>query len=457
MRPMSIRTRLVSALAVGLIALVGTMLYVGHRQALIEASELLDGDLVATARFAVQIATLEPLVVSPVPAMLTRHNYESPIVVQFWSRDGALITQVGSDAKIGGSPKQSGFLDFTVGDRQWCSYTVINQTGTVWVRTLVQADARNLIASSIAWNLAVPALIAVPLLLLCLWALLSYLLRPLGDFSGTLAHTKLSHLTHVELQPTARELEPMAGAINVLVSRMRSERDVERAFIADAAHELRTPLAGIQLHAQAALAETDPARLRRSLMSIDTGSRRATHMINQLLGLAQYDGVKKLPLLTVRVDSLVRDVLATMLPIADAQSVEIACELAANVAVLGDASALEVMLQNLIANAIAFSPRGAVVTLKVVNLGRYVEISVADQGPGIPAQSRRHIFDRFARLPGSPTGGSGLGLSIVHRILLLHSGRISVTSSERGGALLKVSLRSTATEYATSAGRLRHQ
>ena len=450
---MSIRTRLVLGLAAGLIVLVAVMLYVGYRQALIEASELVDGDLVSTARFAVQISGNDPLTVSPAPALLARHSYESPIIVQFWSRDGVLLTQVGADMKIGSSPKQSGFLDFTMADRQWCSYSVINQTGSVWVRTLVPADARDLIAADIAWHLAVPGLIAVPILLLCLWAFLSYLLRPLGEFSGTLAHTKLSHLTHLELHPTASELEPMAGAINVLVGRMRSERDIERAFIADAAHELRTPLAGIQLHAQAALAETDPARLRRSLTNIDIGTQRATHLVNQLLGLAQYDGAKKLPLMPVRADTVVRNVLSTTLPIADAAGVEIASELSGDVAVLGNAAALEVMLQNLIANAIAFSPRGTTVTVKVVNMGRYAELSVSDQGPGIPKEARRHIFDRFSRLPGSPAGGSGLGLAIVHRILLLHRARISVAASASGGAMFTVSLRSTVTEYAAGAAR----
>ena len=150
---------------------------------------------------------------------------------------------------------------------------------------------------------------AVPALLLLLSAFLPYLLRPLEDFSGILAHTRLSQLTRIDLQPSARELEPMAGAIDVLAGRMRSERDIERAFIADAAHELRTPLAGIQLHAQTAQVETDPVRLRRSLANIESGCRRATRMINQLLGLARYDGVKKLPLMPVRVDGRVREVL----------------------------------------------------------------------------------------------------------------------------------------------------
>ena len=187
---------------------------------------------------------------------------------------------------------------------------------------------------------------------------------------------------------------------------------------------------------------TDPARLRRSLTSIEAGSQRAAHLVNQLLGLAQYDSVKKLPMMPVRVDALVRNVLATTMPIADARGVEIASELGANVAVLGNEAALEVMLQNLLANAIQFSPKDGVVTLKVVDMGRHVEISVCDQGPGIPKEARRHIFDRFARLPGSPTGGSGLGLAIVHRILMLHRARITVAANEQGGAMFMVSLRS---------------
>ena len=157
----------------------------------------------------------------------------------------------------------------------------------------------------------------------------------------------------------------------------------------------------------------------------------------------------------VRVDGLVREVLEVVLPIADARGAEINSELGADVVVLGNAAALAVMLQNLLANAVQFSPRASVVTLKSLNLGRYVEISVSDCGPGIPKEARRHIFERFARLPGSPTGGSGLGLSIVHRILLLHRGRISVAANEQGGTVFTVSLRSAEVEYRGSVSRLR--
>lgn len=147
-------------------------------------------------------------------------------------------------------------------------------------------------------------------------------------------------------------------------------------------------------------------------------------------------------MMPVRVDALVRNVLATTLPIADARGVEVASELGPNVAVLGNAAAIEVMLQNLLANAIQFSPGGSTVTVKVVDLGRHVDISVCDQGPGIPKEARRHIFERFARLPSSPSGGSGLGLAIVHRILLLHRAKISVAASEHGGAMFTIRLRS---------------
>ena len=454
MRPMSIRTRLVAGLALGLLALVSIMLYTVYRKALIEAAELVDGDLVTTARFAVQLSGNESLIVSPTPALLAKHDYETALVVQYWSREGVLLTQVGSDARLTGSPRQSGFLDLAIDGQQWCTYSVLNSAGKVWVRTMVAADARDLIAADIAWHLAAPALIAVPVLLIFIWLYVSYLLRPLGVFSGSLARTRLDHLTHLELRPTARELEPMAGAINVLVGRMRSERDIERAFIADAAHELRTPLAGMRLHAQNAQSESNPARLRRSLKSIESGSLRATHLVNQLLGLAQYDGVKKLPLMPVQVDELVRHVLATVLPIADARGVEIVSELGDDLAVQGDAAALEVMLQNLLANAIQFSPRDSTVTVRAVGMGKRVDISVSDSGPGIPKDAQRHIFERFARLPGSPTGGSGLGLAIVHRILLLHRAKISVTANARGGARFTVNLRSTASEMGSSKPRL---
>ncbi|MEO7256239.1 MAG: ATP-binding protein [Casimicrobium sp.] len=447
---LSIRSRLIVGLALGLSVLVSAMLYVVYRKALVEAAELVDGDLIAAARVAVQLSSNTPFTVAPAPALLARDPYETPLVVQFWSREGTLLAHLGAAVRASASPRHSGFADLEIDARKWRTYSVINNVGTVWVRTMVTADGRNLIARDIATHLALSGIVVVPLMLIFLWVYVAYLLRPLGNFSGAIGRTRMNQLTHIDLRPEARELEPVAGAINLLVGRMKSERDIERAFIADAAHELRTPLSGIQLHAQTALAETDPVRLRRSLTSIETGSQRAAHLVNQLLGLAQYDGVKKLPMMPIRVDGLVRNVLATILPIADARGVELASELGANVAVLGNAASLELMLQNLLANAIQFSPQGAVVTVRVVDMGRHVAVSVSDQGPGIPKDARRHIFERFARLPGSPAGGSGLGLAIVHRILLLHRARIAVAASENGGAMFTVSLRSTDTKPSTT-------
>ena len=361
MGKLSIRNRLIAGLAMGLLLLVGAMLYVVYRKALVEAAELVDGDLVSAARIAVQVSSNLPFNVVPAPALLARDPYETPLVIQFWSREGSLLAHLGADVQMSASPKRSGFADLEIGGGKWRTYSVINNSGTVWIRSMVTADARDLIARDIATHLALSGAIVVPLMLIFLWIYVTYLLRPLGDFSGVIARARMNQLTNIDLRPKARELEPVAGAINSLVDRMRSERDIERAFIADAAHELRTPLAGIQLHAQTALAESDPARLRRSLVSIETGSQRAGHLVNQLLELAQYDGVKKLAMLPVRVDALVRNVIATTLPIADARGVEIVSELGANVSVLGNEAALEVMLQNLLANAIRFSDRKSVV------------------------------------------------------------------------------------------------
>lgn len=292
MGKLSIRNRLVVGLALGLTVLIGGTLYVVYRKALIEAAELVDGDLIGAARVAVQLSSNAPLSVTSPPALLARDRYETPLVVQLWSREGSLLAHLGPEVQMSTSPRQSGFADLDIGGRKWRTYSIINNSGTAWVRTMVTADGRDLIAGDIASHLAVSGLIVVPVMLLFLWVYVAYLLRPLGDFSGAIARARMNQLTHVELRLHARELEPVAGAINQLVGRMRTERDTERAFIADAAQELRTPLAGIRLHSQTALTETDPAHLRRSLSCIETGSQRAAHLVNQLLGLAQYDGVK---------------------------------------------------------------------------------------------------------------------------------------------------------------------
>jgi signal transduction histidine kinase len=264
-------------------------------------------------------------------------------------------------------------------------------------------------------------------------------LRPLAAFSASLAQMSPDSLESVAT-PEVRELRPLAAALNSLIARLRASRESERAFVADAAHELRTPLASIRLYADVVAGEHDPDKVRDVVRQIATGADRASHLVNQLLALAGLDAEDTLEMRRFDVADAVRDALSLVLPIADARGVNLAMDGDALVPVKGHQAAIAILLGNLLRNAVAHSPPDTTVTTTLLRDRSVVVIAVTDEGPGIPAAERERIFERFVRLPGQERAGTGLGLSIVARVVALHRGSVAVENTATGGARFVVRL-----------------
>lgn len=444
LRPTSIRARLMLWLGVGLLLMWVVFMWAVYDKTMHEAAELIDGDLVAATRLGMQTIVDQSKGVPLASAgAIPTHDYETPMVLQAWSASGSLMVHVGPPAVDVPAPQAFGFADFRSNARQWRSFAAFRPQEQLWIRAMVAADARDALAADIAQHLLIPGLILIPSMLMLVWGLVTYTLRPLAKFSSEIEGQDINALSRSALQTEVAEMKPVAGAINSLVNRLRDARERELSFVADAAHELRTPLAGIKLHAEVALAESDPARLRAALTNIEMGSERAANLVNQLLGLAKFDAVQRLEFKQVVLADVVRRVFSTVLPLADKNGVSLVVDGNIDLAVRGDESVLEIMLRNLVVNALNHSPSGGHVTVIAVlrdEQGGRVILSVADQGPGISEADRAAVFERFLRLPGKQAPGSGLGLAIVKRIVELHAGTIRVERSVDGGALFVVEL-----------------
>lgn len=444
LRPTSIRARLMLWLGVGLLVMWAVFMWAVYDKTMHEAAELIDGDLVAVTRLGMQTIVDQSQGVPLASAgAITKHDYETPMVLQAWSAGGSLMVHIGPPAVDVPAPQALGFADFRSNAQQWRSFAAFRPQEQLWIRAMVPADARDALAADIAEHLLIPGLILIPSMLVLVWGLVSYTLRPLAKFSREIEGQDINALSRSALQTEVTEMKPVAGAINSLVNRLRGARERELSFVADAAHELRTPLAGIKLHAEVALAESDPARLRAALTNIEMGSERAADLVNQLLGLAKFDAVQRIEFKQVVLADVVRRVFSTVLPLADKHGVSLVVEGNIDLAVRGDESALEIMLRNLVVNALNHSPGGGHVTVHAAlrgGHGGHVILSVADQGPGIGESDRDAVFERFLRLPGKQAPGSGLGLAIVKRIVELHAGTICVEKSVDGGALFEVEL-----------------
>jgi len=219
------------------------------------------------------------------------------------------------------------------------------------------------------------------------------------------------------------------------MQQLKNVLESQNRFIADAAHQLRTPLAGMQAQLELAQDENDPQELQKSLAKTGRSIERLSHLVNQLLMLArnQPEVMRTLEMHAVNLDQLAQEVTMDMVPTALLKSIDLGFDSQHQALwVNGDALRLKEMLYNLIDNAIRYSQQGAKVTVAVTSADNQVVLKVIDNGPGIPLDEREKVFERFHRVIGSQQEGSGLGLAIVMEIAQIHHAEVSLTESQKG-------------------------
>jgi two-component system sensor histidine kinase TctE len=242
-------------------------------------------------------------------------------------------------------------------------------------------------------------------------------------------------LSAVPIVDAPREVQPLLRAMNDLLVRLRESIAHQQRFTADASHQLRTPLAGLQTQAEMALRESDPARVRHALEWIRASTVRLTHLLSQLLALARVEpgSGREAPLQNLDLAQLVRDTTAEWVSAALAKQIDLGFEAPQGAAwVNGNALMLREMLANLLDNAIRYSPVASEITVHLLVAGGKAQLEVVDNGPGIPEGEREQVFERFHRLPDSSGEGCGLGLAIVREIALAHQAEISISGGPDG-------------------------
>jgi signal transduction histidine kinase len=278
-------------------------------------------------------------------------------------------------------------------------------------------------------------LISMAVLTVALWLAVRYGLRPLRGLASTLNSRRHDDFSALTPPREYVETQSMVAALNDKIQRIGSMVETERAFFADAAHELRTPLAVLSAQAHLVAIEKDAGQRAEALAELEAGVARAAQVLNKLLTMAKYHGAENRAVL-VETDlvQLVSDIVAEHAPRAIEANQELALDAPVRAHCLCDAMAMRIAIDNLVDNAIRYSPPGGQILIRVQEKADSVCISVADEGPGVAVADRGRIFERFERLDNSVTTGSGLGLAIVKRIVELHNGTISVSEglSNRG-------------------------
>ncbi|MGB9109467.1 MAG: ATP-binding protein [Telluria sp.] len=334
-----------------------------------------------------------------------------------------------------------GLQTLTVGRE---SFRVLVRTTRAGDRIAVAQEAgfRNGIARDGAIRTVMPLLILIPVLLLIVADLVRKLFRPISALAREIDARDERELHPVEHHHLPAEVRPFVVAINRLLARVESAMASQRRFVADAAHELRSPLTALSLQAER-LADTDlpgPARVR--LRSLRQGIERSRNLLDQLLTFALAQSGADAPALPVSVQPVLRRVLEDLMPLAEHKQIDLGVVSAEDVQVWGSERDLIALVRNLVDNAIRYTPRGGRIDLSAGMAGGGLALCVRDSGPGIPPAERERVFDPFYRVLGSEEVGSGLGLSIVRSIAERMGARIELRYADEGAQTgLCVSLR----------------
>jgi two-component system OmpR family sensor kinase len=429
----SIRRQLLFWLLAIVLAGVGFAGWLIYRQALAEANELFDYQLQ-------EIAAALPS--EPFSQVLgSRDTSDEGIVLQIWNRDGVLMYYSHPRAPLA-PHAELGFSTERTDRGDWRVYGAI--VGDNVVQLAQPLSVRNRLAANVALRTLWPLIVLLPLLGLAVWIVVGRGLKPLRRVTGAL---DARHPEALEPLPTGRlplEVQPLVRALNGLLDRLSSALDTQKAFVADAAHELRTPLAALQIQTQLVARAADDATRRDALADLQAGVTRATRLVEQLLALARSEPDGHVQTAHVDLHALLDECVLAYAPLAQQRGVDLGIERSEPAIVTGDADALRVMLNNLVDNATKYTPRGGRVDVSLVVEDGHPVVRIADNGPGIPEPERERVFDRFYRVGASASrvrtdvAGSGLGLAIVRRIAMQHAASVSLGEAPAGGLLVSV-------------------
>jgi two-component system OmpR family sensor kinase len=378
---------------------------------------------------------------------------ESDFVVQIWDRSGREIYLSRPHARVPGYTPL-GFTDQHTGDAAWRVFAVRTRGRVIQVAQ--PQRVRDRLAAGLALRAAAPIALLVPLLAALVWIVVGRGLRPLESIAAAVRKRHSTSLEPLSVGAVPDELSPLVGELNSLLARLGNALEVQRRFVADAAHELRSPLTALRLQAQLAERAGNGAARSQAIAELKSGVERATRVVEQLLTLAR-QGPEARPGAGEAVDlvALAQAVVTDFAPLAAQKNIDLGLERAAPAMVRGDPVALRVLLANLVDNAVRYTPRGGAVDVDVgVDVGvagaHGAFLAVSDSGPGIPQDERERVFDRFHRVPGSGEVGSGLGLAIVREIAERQAARVSLEDRPGGGLVVRVRFAETAGPGAAS-------
>ncbi|MHB8815552.1 MAG: ATP-binding protein [Steroidobacteraceae bacterium] len=426
----SLRTRLLVWLLGGVVLVGVAGGLVVYRNALAEADAFFDYHLKETALFLRD----QPVVyVFPTPIPPNEAAYD--FVVQIWTIDGRRI-YIGPEQVVLPNSTAIGYSTVNTSAGQWRIYGTASPTKVVQVAQPMSVRRQE--AAQLALRTLAPFVLLVPLLGLLVWFAVGHALQPLQRLAKAVKARRVNALEPLSDERLPEEVRPLVGSLNDLLGRLTAALDRERAFMADAAHELRTPLTALHLQLGALARAGTEAERAEAMGKLSEGVQRAIRLVGQMLALARQEPRAEPSHTRFALDELAREVVAELVPLADARQIDLGMSESQPVFVRGERDAVATLIRNLVDNAVRYTPAGGRVDVSVewsAAQPAQALIRVIDNGRGIARAERERVFDRFYRQPGTGSPGSGLGLAIVKAIAAAHGATVELGEGQAGRGL----------------------
>jgi len=432
------RLSLAMSIVIAIVAAIGGT--VGYQSAFHDANELQDDQLREVAAM-VNAKLLDLGQVDPI-VRVGVIDKESHVALQVLSGSGG-YSKTSTEPGVAFPQDLPDGMQTVRSGKKWRVFVTTLKSGqrlAVAQRTAL----RNEIARHAAIRTVMPIVLLIPFLILVAIVVLRYLLAPVNRLAREIDLRTQTDTTALSAQGLPSEIKPFVASINQMLHRLETGMEQQRRFVADAAHELRSPLTALSLQTENLAAHQLPAETRPQLEAMQAGLQRARTLVSQLLTLAraQLDTVNEKSATPdeVELQGVIRDVFEEILPFAEAQGVDLGVTQSCAMHVKANPVDLNTVVRNLIDNAIRYSGRGSRVDVKISTHEERALIEVQDNGPGIPESERTKVFDPFYRLSGNTESGSGLGLSIVKNIISKLAGEASISGVPSGGTLVRISI-----------------
>lgn len=365
------------------------------------------------------------------------HVYETKLAFQVWDDLGNLILKSQNAPLHPITLDKNGYSDKNFLNYQWRAFSLLSHNQRYQCITAERVDVRNELIEKISANLLFVFIILVPLLSIVMWFAIKHGLAPLQNLASQIGQRDASRLEAISEKNAPSEIQTIAGALNHLLSRLRLAMDREKRMTSDAAHELRTPLAAVRLHAELAQKSNSEQNRNLALSHVIQGIDRSSHLVDQLLALTKLEPDSfSTNLHKTSLKYLLIEETALIAPLAHEKDIDISVIESENSFIYADLSSLRLLIGNLLSNAIHYTQIGGIVKASIIDTENSIDLIIEDNGPGVPKDQYVRIFERFYRVKNHDNMGCGIGLSIVMRVAEVHHASLHVSQPDQGTGLV---------------------